>query len=165
MKLLPLILICACQGFADQPDLEDFKNKFAVGLDSRVKYERLLPHGFQIGTEWRYRIVVEGRKNLHADQQPEFWLLTASHCLSLKFADWENRISALGGDIDFTEARFVSRIKKQIVFDQRWALSPFVEVLDYYFDGSALDAEWPYSRNAHHLEFDTQLGLDLEIHF
>jgi hypothetical protein len=54
--------------------------------------------------------------------------------------DWENRINALGPDIDFTSVEFVSRLRKQIVFDGRWALSPFVQVVDYSFDGSALNS-------------------------
>jgi hypothetical protein len=165
MKYLFLIFITICQSFAAHPDLKGFKSKFGVGFDNTVKYDRLLPLGFQIGTEWRYRIVGRGGEYFSLDQQPEFWLLTTTHCFLTKFMDWENRINALGPDIDFTSVEFVSRLRKQIVFDGRWALSPFVQVVDYSFDGSALGADWPESESMHHFEFGTKLGLDLEVFF
>lgn len=143
----------------------DFKSRLAVGLDGHINYERSIGFGFRIGTDVKFDNHIEGRRTVHADQRPEYWLLTASHGLISKFAIWENKFGFLSSEYDYWGVKFTSGLRKRFEFEERWALSPTITVIEYVIDPTAYDAEWPSRRLVHSADIKTDLGLELEFRF
>ena len=165
MKSIVFLVLIVLQtytiGFAG---IKESKNKVGAGSDGRFEYNRILPYGVYIGTDWKYPIVFSGRKYIHMDQDPQAWFLTASHCWSGYFASWENRLSFF--DTDYLHrVRFTSTIRKPLEYDERWALVPSIVFFDYVFDPAAIDDNWPSTRLAHSGVFKTELSLELELYF
>lgn len=145
-----------------------WSNRVSADLDGHLRYECILPYGFSIGTDWRYLLVFEGTKYFHADQQPQIWIITASHLWKTKFIEWENRLSFMNfPPINFTTINYSSCLRKTFILEERWGLSPFIRFLDYGFDGSEYgsEREWWEKRAAHHLEVRSKLGIELQIQF
>ena len=166
MKVFVLTVVSAILVGRSQVSADgDFKNRLGVGLNGHINYERLLGFGFRIGTDVKLLNHIEGRKFIHADQRPEYWLLTASHCLTSKFAIWENKVGFLGSEYDAWGAKFNSGLRKRFEFEEHWALSPTITIIEYVIDPTAYDEEWPSRRLVHSADIKTDLGLELEFHF
>lgn len=165
MKGRFIFLSVIALSMAAHAQIENRNNRVSVDLDGHLRYERLLPYGFNIGTDWRYVCVIEGTRLLHADQQPQIWFVTVSHSLKTKLIDWENRISLLDGVTNYSMLNFRSILRKTVLFEERWGLSPFIRVIDYGFDADAYGKDWWEFENAHHAEIASQLGLDLQLYF
>jgi hypothetical protein len=165
MKRVLLILAFAFHGNAAGQKFDDhYKNKVSAGLDGHLRYERVLPYGIHVGTDWKYKTVMEGGRLVHFDQQPEAWLLTASHLWENRLLILENRVS-FGKLGDYVSATFDLGIRKQFRLEPRWAVAPFVRLIEYVFDPGAFDEGWPSRRQVHHGEFKTELGIELELLF
>lgn len=68
MKWVALILTLVCYGNASELKFDpNFKNKVSVGFDGHLRYERALPYGFHLGTDWKYKIVLQGERLVHLD--------------------------------------------------------------------------------------------------
>ncbi len=143
----------------------EWKYKASVGLDSHVKFERKLPFGFRIGTDWQHVIILEGDRNLHLDQRPNIWFLTASHTFSIRKIDWENRLSYLNANFELKSGKFDSSLKKRFFLEERWALSPNIMFMEYVLDATAAGADGSTNRYLNSIRFGTKLGLDLEVFF
>ena len=141
------------------------KNKISVDVDGYLRYERCLPLGFEIGTNWKYVLVIEGTRLLHIDQEPDIWFLTIAHVFNTKLIDWENRLSMLHTVSALSELNYSSILRKSFYFDEHWGLSPFVQLLDYGLDPSAYREKWPDYSTAHHIEIGSRLGIELQLRF
>ena len=159
---LILVMLGEIAGHAQE---NSWKNRISADMDGRLKYERLLPFGFNIGTDWKYRYVIEGTKYFHADQQPDIWLLTISHSLRTKLVEWENKVSFINRPINFSTIKFNSNIRKVFSFEERWGISPFIGFFEYRLDPGAYGSKWWQNDIANHLEFRTKLGLDIQLYF
>jgi hypothetical protein len=166
IRVVLFALALAIPSFSfEQAAADPFRNRISVGLDGHLRYERTLPFGFRIGTDWKYRFLVEGNRFLHMDQQPELWLFTVAHGLNLRFADWENRLSVLGAPDNRNGLKYDTGIRKNFVIEERWALSPFVSIFEYTLTPDEFNHEWPYSQAGNRADIKTELGVDLAFYF
>jgi hypothetical protein len=163
MKWTILILVIVLLGNSTETKIyPNHKNKISVGLDKHLRYERIFPNGFHLGTDLKYSLVLSGDRLVHLNQRPESWLLTAGHLWHNKYLILENRVS-FGNYDGYISTKLDSGIRKQFRIENKWAFAPFVRIVEYVFSPGAYDDTSPPWRAVHHGVLKTELGVELEL--
>lgn len=142
-----------------------YKNRFSLGVDQTLRYQRSLPFRFWIGSELNYKLIIGSDSlsgNWHMDQQPSGWLIVLTHEFGVGMVDFGNRLKVMGQHHAKT-ADFTTYFCKRFELEDRWAIAPSLDLFGYSYDQDRLGGN--FRTHVHEFGFMTRFRLEITLDY